>query len=226
MTDAEVDQRVQAMRKSAPSEDVFTAALAQRKMSLARLRADTRVEIAIGKMMTAVAAEQPTTDAEAKAFYDKNPDRFKHPDLVRASHIMVRFDQASGEAAKAQARAKADALLKRARAGEDFATLARQNSEHASAPGGGELNFFPREDPRSLMPREFTDAAFSLKVGEISELVATQNGFHIIKVTDRKPAGISPLADVNEQLKQGLADQKRQAFIAQLRQKAKIEVLI
>jgi peptidyl-prolyl cis-trans isomerase C len=225
VSDAEVEERLQAMRKSAPSEEVFKAALAQRKMTLARLRADTRNEIAIAKMMNVVASEQPTTDAEAKAFYEKNPDRFKHPDLVRASHIMVRFEPAGGDAAKAKARPKAEALLKRARV-EDFAELARQNSEHVSAGSGGDLGYFPREKPALPLPREFIDAAFALKPGEISDLVATENGYHIIKVIDRKPAGILPLADVNEQVKQGLTQQKTQAFVAQLKQKAKIEVLI
>jgi peptidyl-prolyl cis-trans isomerase C len=231
VTDAEVEERVAAMRKSAPNEDIFTKALAQRKMTLARLRADTRVELAIGKLMSAQVAGTPaTTDAEAKEFYEKNPDRFKQPEMMRASHIMIRFDPAAGEAGKAAARARADALLKRAKAGEDFAALAREGSEHVSAAHGGDVNFFPRQDPRSPLPKEFTDAAFGLKANEISGLVETQNGFHIIKATDRKAAGTLPLAEVNDRLKQGMSEQKKQqqaqAFIAQLRQKAKIEVLI
>jgi peptidyl-prolyl cis-trans isomerase C len=226
VSDAEVNARVQAMRKAAASEEIFKSALAQRNMTLARLRADTRVEIAIAKMMETAPELQPATDAEAKDFYDKNPDRFKHPDLVRASHIMVRFDPNGDEAAKTQVRAKGEALLKRARAGEDFANLARENSEHASAANSGDLGFFPKEAPRSPLPPEFTAAAFALKTGEISDLVPTQNGFHIIKVTDRKPAGIMAFAEVNGQLKDGLNGQKKQAFIARLRQKAKIEVLI
>ncbi|HEY7501295.1 MAG TPA: peptidyl-prolyl cis-trans isomerase [Vicinamibacterales bacterium] len=225
-TDAEVEARVNAMRKQAQSEELFNAALAQRKMTLARLRTDTRNELTIAKMMTAAPEAQPATDAEVKEFYDKNPDRFKHPDLVQASHIMVQFGDASDPAAKAKARARAEALLKRARAGEDFGMLARQNSDNATKLDDGRLPYFPKDVPGSPLPPEFTHAAFDVKTGEISDLVETKNGYHIIKVTDRKPAGIAPLADVSQELKDGLTKQKQQAFIAQLRQKAKIEVLI
>jgi peptidyl-prolyl cis-trans isomerase C len=226
-TDAEVEEQIQAMRKSAPSEEAFQKALKDQKMSLDRLRADARAQIAIGKMMNAeVANAQPATDAEAKDFYDKNPDRFKQPELVRASHILIRFGENADEASKKQARAKIDAILKRAKAGEDFAALAKENSEDGSAAQGGDLDFFPKEK----MVAPFNEVAFALKTGEMSDVVTTQFGYHIIKTTDRKPATTLPLAEVNEQLKQGLSQQKQQqyaqGFIAQLRQKSKVEVLI
>ena len=196
-------------------------------MTMARLRDDARTQIAIGKMMDAEIANAPAvTDAEAKEFYDKNPERFKQPEMVRASHILIMVRDEDGEAAKKDARAKIDAVLKRAKAGEDFAALARENSQDGSAAGGGDLDFFPSEK----MVAPFADAAFKLKTGEISDVVTTQFGYHIIKATDRKPASMLPLAEVNEQLKQGLSQQKKQQvaqqFIAQLRQKSRVEVLI
>jgi peptidyl-prolyl cis-trans isomerase C len=227
-SDAEVDEQLQTIRKSAPSEAAFQKALKDQKMTMARLRADARTQIAISKMMDAeMANAQPATDADAKEFYEKNPTNFKQPEMVRASHILVAVDPKADEAAKKQAKAKIDAILKRAKAGEDFAKLAKEASDDTgSAANGGDLDFFPK----AKMVAPFGDVAFGLKTGEISDVVTTQFGYHIIKTTDRKAESTFPLAEVNDRLKQGLSEQKKQQhaqqFIGQLRQKSRIEVLI
>jgi peptidyl-prolyl cis-trans isomerase C len=226
-TDAEVDEQLKAIRDSAKTEEAFRKALADRDMTLERLKADAKTEISIQKMMKEqVATAAEATDAEVKEFYDKNPERFKRPDTVRASHILLRVDPNADEATKKQTRAKIDDLLKQAKGGGDFAALAKQNSEDGSAANGGDLGYFPKE----RMVPAFADVAFALKPGEISDVVTTQFGVHIIKVTDRKPAGAVPLEEVSPRVKQFLSEQKKQqqaqAFIAGLRQKAKIEVLI
>ena len=226
-TDAEVDQQLQAMRQAAKTEEAFRKALAERKMTLERLKADARTELSIAKMMNAqVATTVEATDAEIKEFYDKNPERFARPETVRASHILLRVDPNADDATKKQTRTKIEEVLKRAKSGEDFGALAQQNSQDGSAPQGGDLGYFPKE---KMVP-QFADVAFALKTGEISDVVTTQFGVHIIKVTDRKPAGTVPLEEVSPRVKQFLTEQKKQqqaqAFIAALRQKAKIEVLI
>ena len=227
VTDAEVEEQVNKMRQSARTEEAFKKALAERKMTLERLKVDARAEMSIAKMMAAqVAGATEATDAEVRDFYDKNPDKFKRGETVRASHILLRVDPNADDATKKQTKAKIDAVLKRAKSGEDFAALAQQNSQDGSAPQGGDLGYFPKE---KMVPA-FADVAFALKTGEISDVVTTQFGVHIIKVTDRKPAGTVPLDEVSPQVKQYLTEQKKQqqaqAFIAQIKQKAKIEVLI
>jgi len=227
VTDAEVDQQLQAMRDAAKTEEGFRKALADRKMTLERLKADAKTELSIAKMMKEhVATTVEATDAEVKAFYDQNQERFKRPETVRASHILLRVDPNADDAAKKETRAKIDEILKRAKSGEDFGALAQQNSQDGSAPQGGDLGYFPKE---KMVPA-FADVAFALKSGEISDVVITQFGVHIIKVTDRKPAGAVPLEEVSPRVKQFLTEQKKQqqaqAFIAGIRQKAKIEVLI
>ena len=143
----------------------------------------------------------------------------------RQPHPAARSGPAD-ETAKKDARAKLEGVLKRAKGGEDFAALAQQNSQDGSAQQGGDLGFFPRE---KMVP-EFSDVAFALKTGDISDIVTTQFGLHIIKVTDRKAAGTVPLAEVSPQVKRFLTEQKKQqlaqAFVEQVKQKAKIEVLI
>jgi peptidyl-prolyl cis-trans isomerase C len=227
VTDAEVEEQLNTMKQAARTEEAFKKALAERKMTLERLKADARVEISIAKMMSAqVATTTEATDADVKDFYDKNPDRFKRSETVRASHILLRVDPNADEATKKQTSAKIDEVLKRAKGGEDFGALAKQNSQDGSAAQGGDLGYFPKE---KMVP-EFATAAFALKTGEISDVVTTQFGVHIIKVTDRKPAGTVPLEEVSPQVRQYLTEQKKQqqaqAFIEQVRQKAKIEVLI
>jgi peptidyl-prolyl cis-trans isomerase C len=226
-TDAEVEDRLRGMRAQFPNDDEFKKALAARNMSEDRLRADSRVEIAIGKMIDGETAALPqVTDAEAKDFYDKNPDKFQQDDSVRASHILLLVDEKADAATKKKTRAEIDAILKKARAGADFAALAKAHSKDGSAAQGGDLGYFGK----GRMVPEFEQAAFALKPGEISDVVTTQFGYHIIKLTERKPASAVPIETVSDQLKQCLTEQKKKervdGFIKSLKDKSRIEVLV
>jgi peptidyl-prolyl cis-trans isomerase C len=226
VSDAEVDERINQMR--GPGSDAeFKKALEARNMTLEQLRSDARVQLTIEKMMNAqVASITAATDAEARDFYAKNPDKFKRADTVRASHILLRADAKAPEAARKQARTRIEALLKRARRGEDFAALAKQHSQDGSARQGGDLGYFERE---AMVP-PFSQAAFSLEPGEISDIVTTDFGYHIIKVTDRKPAATVPYEQVSPQIVDFLSKQKKQErasqFIDEARKRARIEVLV
>ena len=166
------------------------------------------------------------TEADAKKYYDENPRRFGTPEQVRVSHIQIKPDMSDPNVdpngAKAKARAKAEELLKQIRGGAYFATLARAHSACSSAAHGGDLGFKPRRT--WVMP--FEKAAFALKVGQVSDVVETQHGYHIIKVTDRKEPSVMTF----EQAKDGIISelmQKRRERIAQqyvdsLRARAKI----
>ena len=226
-TDAEVDERMKLMRAQFPNPEGFKKALADRNMSEDRLRADARVEIVIGKMLEGEAASlAAATDADARAFYEKNPDKFKQDEAIRASHILLLVDEKADEATRKKTRTEIDRILKRARGGEDFASLAKAHSQDGSAAQGGDLDFFTR----GRMVPPFEKAAFALKPGEISDVVTTQFGYHIIKLTDRRPPSTVPLEKVNAQVKQFLTQQKKKervdAFIETTKQKSKIEVLV
>lgn len=214
------DARIQELRKQVPNEAEFKKALAERDMTLARLRDDIRKDIAIGRMIEEEMARMPPpSDADIKAYYDKNPDEFSG---VRAAHILIRpegFDEAS----KKKARTTAEDIQKQAKGGADFAELAKKHSADGSAQQGGDLGFFTK----GQMVPEFSNAAFSMQPGQISDVVETQFGFHVIKVIERKDV---PLAEATEKLRAFLTQQKReeaqQAFIDSLKSKAKIEVLV
>jgi peptidyl-prolyl cis-trans isomerase C len=226
VSDAEIDERINQMRGPGNDAD-FKKALEARNMTLEQLRSDARVQLTIEKMMNAqVAGLAAATDAEARDFYAKNPDKFKRADTVRASHILLRADAKAPEATRKQARTRIEAILKRARGGEDFAALAKQHSQDGSARQGGDLGYFERE---AMVPA-FSQAAFSLKPGEISDIVTTDFGYHIVKVTDRKPAATVPYEQVSAQIVDFLSKQKKQdrasQFIDEARKRARIEVLV
>ena len=227
VADAEVESAIKQMRARLGSDEDFKKALDARGMTLDKLKGDTRIDISINKMVEAeVATQPPPTDAQVRDFYDKNPDKFKQDEAVRASHILFRVDESADAATKKKAMDEAQSVLKQARAGADFADLAKKHSADGSAQQGGDLNFFTK----GQMVPPFDQAAFAMKPGEISDIVTTQFGYHIIKVTDRRPPSTVPFEQVSGRIKEFLTEQQKQqkadGFIQSLKQKAKIEVLV
>jgi peptidyl-prolyl cis-trans isomerase C len=213
------DERIAELRQQIPDEQAFNKALTDHDMTLDRLRADIRNDLAISKMIDAeLAGLPPIDDAEVKNFYDSNPDEFTG---IRASHILIR-PEGPDEASKQKARAAAEDVLKQARAGADFAELARKHSADGSAQMGGDLGFFTKA---SMVP-EFSQAAFALQPGEISDVVETQFGFHVIKATERKDVPLSEASPrIRGYLEAKQRDERQQAFVAEVKNKSKIEVL-
>ncbi|MFQ5877390.1 MAG: peptidyl-prolyl cis-trans isomerase [Acidobacteriota bacterium] len=141
------------------------------------------------------------SEEDVRSAYDRAlPTRFSLPEQRRASHILFRVAPDASPSEVEKIEAKARDVLRRARGGEDFAELARENSEDGSASNGGDLSFFGR----GQMVKEFEEAAFTLAVGEISDLVRTGYGFHIIKVTDARDPRTVPFEEARDQLREGL----------------------
>jgi len=227
ISEAEIDSNLADVRKGFQGNDQqFQQALAARGMTSEQMRTDAGVQMRVNKMVqTEVSTVPGASEAEAREFYDKNPDRFK-PEEVRASHILFAVKEDAKEGEVAQARARAEGVLKQAKTGTDFGALARKYSDDSSKSQGGDLGFFPH----GKLPPEFEQVAFSLKPGQMSDVVATQFGFHIIKVADRRVAPIMPFEQVSPQIREMLftqrKEQKAQSFIESVKKKAKIEVLI
>ena len=166
------------------------------------------------------------TEADAKKYYDDNIKEFQVPEQVRASHILISTKPADPNGdpnqAKVQAKGRAEELLKKAKEGADFAALAKENSSCPSAAQGGDLGLFPR----GQMVKPFEDAAFALKVGEISNLVETQFGYHIIKATQHQDPNQVAFDKAKTNIIEQLSQQKRQEaarkYVDSLRQSAKI----
>ncbi len=145
-----------------------------------------------------LAAAAKATDEELKAFYEKNKAQFTDPEQRRASHILIAAGADADAAAKAQAKEKAQKLLAELKsAPEKFDELAKANSDDTgSAAQGGDLGFFSRD----MMVAPFSEAAFAMKEGEISDLVQSEYGFHIIKVTGAKGSGEKPFEEAKPEL--------------------------
>ena len=177
-----------------------------------------------------VRATIPITPEQVQKFYDENPKRFEQPETVRAAHILLTTvelaskQELAPDKQKAQ-RALIEALLKRVRAGEDFGKLAKEFSQDpGSKERGGEYVF-----PRGQMAVEFETAAFSMSVGQISDVVTTKFGYHIIKVLERNAAGKIEFAKVKERVRENLqqeeADKRLPAYLEAVKKEAGVEIL-
>jgi peptidyl-prolyl cis-trans isomerase D len=154
----------------------------------------------------ALAASAAIADEEVKKYYTSHADRYKESEARRASHVLIRVDKGASEAEAAAAKAKAEQLLAQVRkTPADFAKIAKDNSQDpGSAAKGGDLDWFSR----GAMVKSFEDVAFALKDGQISDVVRSDFGFHIIRVTGVRPERVKPLDEVKADI---LAELKREA---------------
>ncbi len=224
VTDAEVQAELEKITKTFKSDAEMNAALASQMTDRATLEKDLYQSLAVARYINETLEKKITvTPDELTKFYTANPTEFHHPDLVRTSHILIPGGGTAEQAA--QAKQRAESILARAKKGEDFAKLAKEYSVDSSASQGGDIGFSSRDN----LVAEYADAAFSLPVGGVA-LAKSQSGYHVIKVTDKKGAGLSTLEEATPQLTEFLKNQKGQAeltkLLNQLRDQANIEILI
>ena len=222
----EVDGKIQVLRSQYPSEEEFQRSTKQDGMSVDDMRERIRRNLATEELVKKkVDPQVKVTDADIADYFTKNKDRFRRPELVRLSQIFVKLDPRSGPEARTAARQKIESLQKELRKGADFAALARQQSEAPDAAQGGDMGYLSRSAPMPVI----VDAAFKLKVGETSDVVETPHGYHLFRATEKKAAGDVKLAEAKSQISELLFQQKERealnAFVAQLKAGAKIEVL-
>ncbi len=167
------------------------------------------VELTLDDVMATVSVDE----AEAKDWYEQHLDDYQQEEQRRVSHILI--EAGDDDAA---AKSKADALLAKVSAGDDFAALAKENSDDTfSAENGGDIDFFGR----GIMDPAFEDAAYGLaKVGDVSGVVKSAFGYHIIKLTDVKPAQITAFEDVKGSIEQTLREDKAKEEFYSLQQRA------
>lgn len=229
-TDQEVQQQLAARKGNFPDEATYKKALAQAGLTEEKLRQQMRDQIAVQKyLQNRLAQTGNVTDQATREFYDKNKAKIQAPERVRVRHILIRFDPQKGSPAdKEKAREKTTNLLKRAQEGEDFAKLASEYSEDpGSKARGGELDWVVQ----GQMVPTFEQAAFALKKpNELSPVVESQFGFHIIQLLERQGAGTLPYEQVKGRIGQLLQQQQAQQQLAtrirELRSKAKVEVFL
>jgi peptidyl-prolyl cis-trans isomerase C len=219
-----VNEQLINLKAQFPNEAEFNNALTRMNLTEASIKEKLERDLILKKLIDdEVAPGVKLSDIEIRAFYDNNPEAFKQPERVKASHILIKVDPKADASQKAEAKKKIDLVQAKLQKGEDFGALAKEYSEGPSGPEGGDLGYFTR----GQMVKPFEDAAFAMKPGEVSGVVETKFGYHLIKVTDKKPETTMSYDEVKTRLEEFLKQRKMQeeinVYVKRLEEKAKIE---
>lgn len=214
-----------------PKGMTFESALAAQGTTMEELTQNIRTEMATRQFLESKTEGIPeATEAEAKEFYDSNPDRFKKPEMVDASHILIKFDDTlTNETAIAESKAAKKAELEKIRGDIIAGTVSFEDAakQHSDDPGSKDNGGEYKGIRKGQMVPEFEVAAFTQEIGEIGDVVETQYGYHIIKVSSREEAGTVSFDEAKEQIMAFLSGQKKQQavadYIKSLRDSATIE---
>jgi len=219
-----IDSQITSLKQKFSNDNEFEKLLSELKLSERALKLQIKKRIAIQELIkTQIVQKIKITDEESKVFYDTYPDLFKQSERIKASHILIKVEPDADEIKKAEAKQKIKKIQQELNKDKDFAALAEEFSEGPSKTNGGDLGHFQR----GQMVKPFEDAAFALKPEEISDIVETQFGYHLIKVVDKQPEKTISYEDVKNDLAQHLKQEKTKQevneYIQKLREKSKIE---
>ncbi len=224
-----INEKIKIMKDKYPSEKQFEASLKAKNLNINGLRESVRKSIYIDNYLEKKGINNPEVpETDIKKYYDEHKENFKIDESIRASHILIKAGEDATSEKKKQAQKKIEEIRQMIIEGKDFAGIAKEYSECDSAPKGGDLGYISR----GYMPKEFdfNNVAFSLKKDELSNVVQTRFGYHIIKVVDKKSEGVIPFnetkAFIGKYLKEGLTRQKLASHIEGLKEKAKIEIFL
>ena len=220
---ARVDAALAQLEAQAGGRDEFDASLDRLGATYEQLRANfSEKDLVQVFLTTQIEPQIVVTAEEVAAYYDANLEEFDRPEMVRARHILIRLKPNPTAADTKEARARATAARQRVVAGEDFAVVAAEVSEGREASNGGDMGFFARD---SMMPA-LTDVAFALEIGQISNIIETQFGFHILKVEEKRAASRMTFEEAKEPVRQFLIEnqsrEKLTAVLAELSETATI----
>jgi peptidyl-prolyl cis-trans isomerase SurA len=223
----EVDRSIEQIKKDYNlRDDQLADELRRQGLTLASYRQNTRKEILRYRVINiAVGSKIQVSDNDVESYYERNMKSGKN-DQVKVSHVFVAIPE-NADAAKVLEREEyARKILERARKGEDFAALAKELSEdRATRAEGGDLGYFGKE---MGLPKPVEELVFSMAVGDIGGPVRGNQGFHVIKLVDRRAADIKPLSDVKEQLRMQLRqkemERQTKIYLSELRKKTLVEV--
>ena len=224
VTDQKVDDQLAAIKKRFPNETEYKNALGKMNLSEEEVKVQIKRGLSIRELIDQqITSKVVISDEDSKAYYDKNPQMFKQPEQIKASHILIKVDAKADEAKKAEARKKIDEVQQKLKDGGDFAALAKEYSEGPSSTKGGDLGYFRR----GQMVKPFEDAALALKPNEVSDVVETRFGYHLIIVYDKKPEQTLAYAEVKDKIiqrmKQEEIEKEAVQYVDKLKKDAKIE---
>ncbi len=222
----EVAAAVDEQRKQLGGQEAFAKALATAGITEQELAQKEAERMIVQKYVETDLTKRATvTEADAKQFYDSNPKEFEHPEQVKLRMILVKVNPQADQKEDATLKARAEDARKRVAGGEDFAKVAAEISDDPSKSNGGEIGWVRQ----GLMLPELDAAVWPLKAGDVSPVLRSKFGYHVFKVEERRPAGITPFPEakamVMNYLQSRRIDDTLQTIIAERRAKAKIEAL-
>ena len=223
---ADIDAEVAKVVEQVGGEENFKKALAAQNITEEAFRSELEKGARVNKLVeqACTGVEEPT-EQEVTDFYEAHKSEYVTEPKVLCQHILVKVEDNSSSDEKSAAFEKILAIKERIAAGGNFAEEAEKNSDCPSGREGGSLGWF---GPGMMVP-EFDKVAFEMKKGEVSGVVTTQFGYHIIYKADEQPGGQQTLVDVHDQIKDLLRHEARgkavDAFVAELREKAEIEFM-
>lgn len=225
--DKKIEAQIAEIKGQFPNELEFNDRIAKAGRTQEQFRADVTSGVRLKEFVEQqFGSKVQVGDDKIKAFYDENPQYFQAPETVRASHILVAVPQDATDEVKKSKRAAIDAARARVVKGEDFAKVAGETSDCPSKQNGGDLDFFGK----GQMVPEFEKAAFAMKDGEVSEVVTTQFGFHVIKRTGSKEAQKRSLDKMKDTIVRFLKNREVNKLVAQFiedqKKTAKIETFL
>lgn len=225
----EINERIGEIESQLPEGARLSQILLNQNMTMASFREQLREQLKLEKVLRAhVDHDFDVTGAQVREFYDENVEQFfREQETVRAQHILIGFDDDDTDAEKAEKLAKIEELRKSiVDDGVDFAKVAEDHSSCPSFADGGSLGAFGR----GQMVASFESVAFEQPVGEVSEPVETDFGYHLILVEERNPSRTVPFEEVEDRIRNALIQQQQQEanqqFVQKLSEEAEIEILV
>jgi peptidyl-prolyl cis-trans isomerase C len=210
VADSAIDTQVDTVKGQFPDEATYKKELAAQGMTEEEIRMDIGKTLLVEDYITSKYGPSiKIEDSEVLTFYQGNSQYFSKPEQVRASHILIKVEPEAAESVKEDALKRINAIKDRVNNGDEFSDLARELSEGPSNTNGGDLGSFGR----GKMVKSFEDAVFALDVGSVSDVVETQFGYHIIKLTAKEASSSVPLDDVRVQIVDHLTQVKMAELI-------------
>jgi parvulin-like peptidyl-prolyl isomerase len=200
-----VENKLSEVKASFKSDSVFEHKLKTNGMTLNQYREELRTDLVMDQVIKKeVESKIQIGEQELKKYYEKNSSQYRTQDKTRASVILIKSPPGSNPERERKVRKKMASILTQIKAGTEFNGLAKKFSQDSLASKGGDLGFFEKN---KMFP-PFSERAFSMKVGEVSEIFKTKHGFHILKVTDKKPGVSRSFENEKENIRKTLTEKK------------------